>query len=212
VGGPNDQDPLFFNNPNARDPVFGIFFSSETQTRDFVSPRRTILNPNLPILGNNNCSFDSIGTFSQEVPFYQWQIQENSEGLGESIFGSERNDWFTQFIEQYVNDDPNYPYLSYFKYNYQSLDRLFKYCRYYRPSGFGNPLNGDFKGFIYSIDRNQPTPEYETTYRLQNPPNDYEARVFQVGAPFFFYFGLKKGKTAWDKFSKKWLDFNNIVE
>jgi hypothetical protein len=33
-----------------------------------------------------------------------------------------------------------------------------------------------------------------------------------VGAPFFFYFGLKKGKTAWDKFSKKWLDFNNIVE
>jgi hypothetical protein len=212
VGGPNDQDPLFFNNPNARDPVFGIFFSSETQTRDFVSPRRTILNPNLPILGNNNCSFDSIGTFSQEVPFYQWQIQENSEGLGESIFGSERNDWFTQFIEQYVNDDPNYPYLSYFKYNYQSLDRLFKYSRYYRPSGFGNPLNGDFKGFIYSIDRNQPTPEYETTYRLQNPPNDYEARVFQVGAPFFFYFGLKKGKTAWDKFSKKWLDFNNIVE
>ena len=106
---------------------------------------------------------------------------------------------------------------SYFKYRYQSLDRLFKASRYYRPSQYGNPISDDFRGYIFSIDRNpqQPpliTPEFETTYRPQAQPNDPEPRVFQVGAPFYFYFGLKKGKTSWDRFAKKWIDFNNIVE
>ncbi len=31
-----------------------------------------------------------------------------------------------------------------------------------------------------------------------------------VGAPFYFYFGLKKGKSAWDRFAKKWINFENI--
>jgi hypothetical protein len=218
IGGPNDQDPLFFNNPNSSDPVIGIFFSSDTQTRDFISPRRTILNPNLPVNGNTSCSFNSINVFSQEVPFYQWEIQENRGNTGDNLFGSERNDWYTNFIEQYVDDNPQLLIQSsFFRYRYQSLDRLYKQSRYYRPSGFGNPNNGDFKGYIFSINRNPQlppliTPEFETAYKPQAQPNVPEARIFQVGAPFFFYFGLKKGKTAWDRFIKKWLDFNNIVE
>jgi hypothetical protein len=134
------------------------------------------------------------------------------------LFGSERNDWYTNFIEQYVDDNPQLLIQSsFFRYRYQSLDRLYKQSRYYRPSGFGNPNNGDFKGYIFSINRNPQlppliTPEFETAYKPQAQPNVPEARIFQVGAPFFFYFGLKKGKTAWDRFIKKWLDFNNIVE
>ena len=215
IGGPSDQDPIFFSNPLSIDPVIGIFFSSNTQTRDFFSPRRTILNPNLPIGSNTTCSFDNIGVFSQEVPFYQWERFDGE--LPNSIFGAQKNDWFTNYFSQYYNDDNNLSYLSFFKYRYQSLDRLFKQSRYYRPSSYGNPNNGDFKGYIFSIDRNPQsppllTPEYEAIYRLQAQPNDPLENIYQVGAPFFFYFGLKKGKTAFDRFAKKWLDFNNIVE
>jgi hypothetical protein len=31
-----------------------------------------------------------------------------------------------------------------------------------------------------------------------------------TGAPFFFYFGLKKGKTSFDKFTQTWLDVETI--
>lgn len=222
IGGPFDQDPLFFNNPNSSDPTIGIFFSSDTQTRDFISPRRTILNPNLPITGNLSCSFDNIGVFSQEVPFYQWEIQENRGNTGDSIFGSERNDWYSNWIEQYVNDNSQLSYQqSFFKFRYQSLDRLYKQSRYYRPGAIGNPNISDFKGYIFSINRNTQnppliSPEFDVRYNppigLPAQPNDPDSRIFQVGAPFFFYFGLKKGKTAFDRFAKKWIDFNNIVE
>jgi hypothetical protein len=33
-----------------------------------------------------------------------------------------------------------------------------------------------------------------------------------VGAPFHFYFGLKKGKTAWDRFAQKWINFDVIID
>ena len=211
VGGPNDQDPIFFSYANSNDPVIGIFFSSDTQTRDFISPKRTILNPNLPLqAGLQSCSFENFSVFSQEVPFYQWEIREGNGPI--SIFGGENNNWYTTSFAQYYNDDPNLLFISLFKYRYQSLDRLYKQSRYYRPSGNGNPNNGDFKGYIYSIDRNQTPPELEAPYFSQQPPNDPLERVFQVGAPYFFYFGLKKGKTAFDRFAKKWIDFNNFVE
>ena len=30
--------------------------------------------------------------------------------------------------------------------------------------------------------------------------------------PFHFYFGLKRGKSAWDRFARKWIGFENITE
>ena len=42
----------------------------------------------------------------------------------------------------------------------------------------------------------------------QNAPNT--PRAINTGAPFYFYFGLKKGQTAYDKFSRKWIP-NQIV-
>jgi hypothetical protein len=105
---------------------------------------------------------------------------------------------------------------SFFYHRYQSLDRILSSSRYYRPSQSGGATATKyFKGYIYSVDTD-PTllvsPDYETTYSAPTDPNNPDERTFQVGAPFHFYFGLKKGKTAFDRFAKKWLDFNNIIE
>ena len=37
-------------------------------------------------------------------------------------------------------------------------------------------------------------------------------RVISVGGPFHFYFGLKKGKSAWDRFARKWINFEIVVD
>jgi hypothetical protein len=54
--------------------------------------------------------------------------------------------------------------------------------------------------------------EYETQWIPPNPPNEDNNRIFTVGAPFYFYFGLKKGKTAWDRFARKWLDLETFTD
>ena len=41
--------------------------------------------------------------------------------------------------------------------------------------------------------------------------NSYNDRLFNVGAPFYFYFGLKKGKSAFDRFTTKWLDTTTTI-
>ena len=37
-------------------------------------------------------------------------------------------------------------------------------------------------------------------------------RIIQTGAPFYFYFGLLRGKTAFDKYSRKWLNGDEILD
>jgi hypothetical protein len=32
-----------------------------------------------------------------------------------------------------------------------------------------------------------------------------------MGAPFYFYFGLRQGRTAFDKFAESWVDFDDIT-
>jgi hypothetical protein len=95
------------------------------------------------------------------------------------------------------------------------MDRLLSESRYYRPSQSGGGVATKyFKGYIFSVNLFNPLviPDYEASYQGNINPNNPEPRIYQVGAPFHFYFGLKKGKTAFDRFIKKWLDFNNIVE
>ena len=55
-----------FNDPTKQNPMFigcdgtiGIFFSSDTQIRDFVSPKRTIIDPTGSI-NNQSCSFNTV--------------------------------------------------------------------------------------------------------------------------------------------------------
>jgi hypothetical protein len=195
----NKQDPIYFANTSSNDPVFGIFFSSNTQTRDFLSPKRTIINPLAQT--NSNCAFSNFYVYSQLVPFYQWEIKPSEDSAYDNIFGSQRNDWYTNKLGN-----------QFFSKQYQSLDRLDNTSRYFRTNT--SNINRDFKGYIYSYDNNV----LSTTYDEYNPNrnswdhNNPDNNAVTVGSPFYFYFGLKKGKTAWDRFARKWINFENITE
>jgi hypothetical protein len=214
----NFQDPIYFNNANAEDAIIGIYFSSDTQTRDFITPKRTIINPFLSL--GNECAFNYYNNFSQYVPFYQWQIKDNSSG--ESIFGSQRNDWYTQQLNlNSLTPNQSSQINTFFYHRYQTLDRLNSLSRYYRTAN--SSYSKDYKGYIYSVDYtqigvppiNSTSPylfEYETQWIPPTPDNQEPNRVFTVGAPFYFYFGLKKGKTAWDRFARKWLDLETFTD
>jgi hypothetical protein len=197
IGGPQDQDPIYFANPNSNDPIFGIFFSSDTQVRDFLSPKRTIINPLTQ--PNSNCAFDNFYVYSQEVPFYQWELKNSTDSRYKNIFGSQTNDWYTQPIRNF----------SFFTKRYQSLDRLDSSSRYFRSYLSLSLYNSEYKGYIYSYNSitNQYNPDI-LSWERNSPPNS----TITVGSPFYFYFGLKKGKTAWDRFIKKWINFENITE
>jgi hypothetical protein len=180
------QNPIYYNpSNNINDVVFGVFFSSDTQTRDFISPKRTIIDPDG--LSNDPCTFSYFSVFTQTVPFYQWNIKGNDTN---SIFGSQENGWYSEEI------DGN----AFFSYPYQLLDRIEPSSRYMRTSQ--RPENKYFKGYIYSVYPDGTlNPEFNSI-----ETNSPENRLFNTGAPFYFYFGLKKGKSAFDRFTTKWLD------
>jgi len=186
---PSGQDPIYFNG-DVDDAIIGIFFSSDTQVRDYISPKRTIINSNISLI--NSCVFNNIPTFSQKVPFYQWEIKTNADS--DSIFGSEDNDWYTNPISS-----------GFHKYRYQQMDRINPSSRYFMSTT--NTLSSQLKGYIYSLTPSGDlNPSAGSIYPLT--PN----RVFSVGSPFHFYFGLKKGKSAFDLFSKKWINSGTGLE
>jgi hypothetical protein len=171
-------DPVYFNTGKYKDVIFGVFYSSDTQIRDYISPKRTIISDN--VLPNDSCAFNNFYCYSQEVPLYQWEIKNNSRSTSpnESIFGSQRNDWYTRPINGAF----------FFSKNYQSLDRANRNSRYFRTRT--SPFAGDYKGYIYSIDTNPPATNPFYTEPTLNPvrsswennnPNDNSVTV---GAPF----------------------------
>ena len=195
---PSGQDPIYFSNSDSTDVIIGIFFSSDTQVRDFITPKRTIISPTSP--STDSCAFNSFNVFSQKVPFYQWSIKQSDAGASQdSIFGSQKNDWYTQPLTT-----------SFLTNRYQSMDRLLQSSRYFRTNG--NTQTQYFKGYIYSV---TPTGEYNPAVSSQDPntaPYSINERIVTVGAPQHFYFGLKKGKTAFDRFSKQWINFEVITD
>jgi hypothetical protein len=180
------QNPIYYNpSSNIDDVVFGVFFSSDTQTRDFISPKRTIIDPDG--IANQPCTFSYFSVFTQTVPFYQWNIRGQDTN---SIFGSQENEWYSDPING----------TAFFNYPYQLLDRIEPSSRYMRTSQ--RPENKYFKGYIYSVYPDGTlNPEFNSI-----ESNSYDNRLFNTGAPFYFYFGLKKGKSAFDRFTTKWLD------
>jgi hypothetical protein len=188
---PTGQDPIYFNNGNSSDGIFGIFFSSDTQIRDFISPRREIIDTTAPI--TQQCSFNNIPTFSQEIPLYQWEIKQNPSG--DSIFGSQKNEWYSDKIDN-----------KFLSYRYQTLDRLNASSRYFRGNGSTTDY---FKGYIFS--RNPSTGELDPNPNSQSG-NYPLPRVITVGAPYYFYFGLKKGRSSFDKFYRKWINSDNVID
>ena len=186
---PGEQNPIFFDCDN----VLGIFFSSDTQVRDYITPKRTIINDSVTI--NSNCAFNNFPVFSQEVPFSQWTI---SNGGGDSIFGRQFNNWDFD-----VNG-------SVFSYNYQSLDRLDKNSRYFRTNG--STLTKYQKGYIYAVYSSSTNNELTITANNQYWENNrLEPSKVTFGAPFHFYFGLRRGASAFDRFRTKWVNTNNVT-
>ena len=164
-------------------PLFGLLLTGDTQDRDYISPRRTIWNSGGTLTNNQqlvDCWFTNITTNSQEVPFYQWSL-DYLGGPETNIFGSQSNN--------YTTDDGMF-----FSYKYQSLDRLNPASQYFQ----NDQSNGYYvRGTQINFDNNGvPT---------ESTPQNFE-QTFLVGAPFYFYFGLKKGASAMDVFITKYIN------
>lgn len=194
---PTGQDPIYFNSGDKADGIFGIFFSSDTQIRDYISPKRTIINPN--VSSTSPCAYLNINVFSQKVPFYQWEIKENKANV-DNIFGSQSNTWYTT----------NLSGTTFFNNYYQQMDRVLQTSRYFQTQ-LGVTDQSYFKGYIYSVDGSGDISADPNT-QLLNPLIPGKERIISVGAPYHFYFGLKKGKSAWDRFAKKWIGITTITD
>ena len=156
---------------------FEIFFSGDNQNRDYISPRRKIWNNNGTVTPNIG-DLSYIPTKSQIIPLYQWNVNYSASN---TIFGNQNNNWDT-------NEN------GYFKIRYQSLDRFSPTSQY---QVVGSTLQKNWKGFIYNVDGNG-TP-------TDSIPSGYNQRL-TFGTPFFFYFGVVKGSSAFDKFRTKYIN------
>jgi hypothetical protein len=178
------QNPIFIG----CDGLIGIFFSSDTQTRDFITPKRTIVDPT-GLISNQGCSLSNFPIYSQEVPISQWNIKN-----GQSIFGTGDNEWVTEGNGGYVYSS-----------KYQSLDRLETNSRYFR--NYGITIVDD-KGLIYAVDGAGDLIAATSAWS-KNPGSDIQSVT--VGAPFHFYFGLRRGASSFDRFRGKWINTETIV-
>jgi hypothetical protein len=186
---PGEQNPIYFNCND----VIGIFYSSDTQSRDYITPKRTIINSSVPI--TSNCSFNNFAVFSQRVPLSQWLIDGSSS---DSIFGKSSNNW------DYIVDG------EVFSHRYQSLDRLLDVSRYFKNTNISQTKYQ--KGYIYAVKSSSTANSIIITAERQywdfNNPDD---KLITVGAPFHFYFGLKRGASSFDRFRTKWINSNTIT-
>jgi hypothetical protein len=200
---PGYQNPIFFNNASSNKAVMGIFFSSNTQTRDYISPKRQILNPFTSAV--DGCSFNDINIFSQVIPMYQWEIENNDDANG-GIFGYQKNTWRKEQL-----GTSTHPGL--FSHKYQDLDRLDVNSRYFRTLGGGNQTYFD-KGYIYSVSGvtiNIDIDESLANWDLNVAGTNAGTQWITVGGPFHFYFGLRQGGSAFDRFRQKWINTEIII-
>jgi hypothetical protein len=115
-----------------------------------------------------------LGTKSQEIPFFKWTNNAWIDGQP-TIFGNQLNSWYTYGGNSIVESK-----------KYQELDRILK------PFFVGNTnLLESSYGYIYQKNLNG-------TYN-KSPYGTTNDRTL-TSAPWYFYFGLKKGKSAMDKF------------
>jgi len=170
------QNQLFYG--ATPKPVVGVFFSSDTVTRDYISPGREIF-----IDTSTKFGYNTFGHKTQVVPMYKWRIEQN--GTSPSIFGGEKNNWVTSGT---IYTTP-----------YQGIDRLNDST--YFPSFLKHPT-GQRPGYIYSSLESKDSNGNVTGFTYDGFFKLPENRVV-VGAPYHFYFGLKKGKTAFDIFLTK---------
>jgi hypothetical protein len=197
-------DNLF--NPLAADlqgqPFFGIFFSGNTQDRDYITPRRTnwLTQATIPDLSTVT-EVTYLPTKSQIVPMYQW---DNEQGLSgppgdpvespiDTIFGNQDND--------YETSNNSYSSGGYFKQYYQKLDRAdeLSISKYMNNGNTNLELR---KGWLINITQTDSTdPERPDT----------QEDLMTIGSPYHFYFGSIPGATALDLFFIKYVDTEEIL-
>jgi hypothetical protein len=174
------QNPIFVGTSSDKKSLFGVYLSGNTQDSDLISPRRI----NRTITGStNNFVGDYLGTKSQVVPLYVWI--NNGWDNETTIFGNEQNTWGT--------DTGDIKAI-----RYQEIDRL-KTPMFIGGTGvlqyqFGHIYNRNSPNLINTADSYIPS--------TANMPNNYKTIT---GAPWYFYFGLKTGKSAMDKFTELYI-------
>jgi len=102
-----------------------------------------------------------------------------------SLFGSELNDWYTGIEGGGFYSVP-----------YQSMQ--FDTADYFKPQNGTGPFNGA-TGYIYNYDT-----DGNPNQNVKSYPADQSKR-FVVGAPYHFYFGLGKGKSAINRYITKYI-------
>tara|TARA_R110001632_G_scaffold232817_1_gene374753 strand:- start:167 stop:4933 length:4767 start_codon:yes stop_codon:yes gene_type:complete len=142
---------------------------------------RDLITPGRVTFRDNQVSsplFNDYGFKDQEIPFHPWTVKNNGV-----IFGDELSDW------SYKNPSSNISTV-----NYQSIDRLTNPHTF--PSSIQTPTS-EKPGFIY----NSKLTGTNITYDEQGT---YKNKLL-VGAPYHFYFGLKVGKSAMNKYIDKYI-------
>ena len=176
LGANYPNDNIKWVEDNNGEPVVGVLFEANTINRDMISPGRFTFQDTLTSYLTDNYGFND-----QEIPFYQWNVKPNTN----SLFGTELNEWVTKDGAGGIGS-----------FKYQSIDRLTSPNTYV--SDIFNPTT-EQPGFIYNskIVANQ----IEVTNDSPTPRKD----KFNTGAPYFFYFGLKTGKSSMNKYIDKFI-------
>jgi len=172
-------------------PVLGIFFTGNTENRDLITPGRTTFADNTIVYLTNYYGFED-----QQVPYHPWKIQSN----GNIIFGNQLNDWNTKTA---VDSTINTIY-------YQGVDRLIggqpSSGQPTFPSEVSTPTTQK-PGFIYNSSSTggiNPTINVKTT--IPTMPS-----YIMEGSPYHFYFGLRIGKSAMNKYITKYIFNEDLI-
>jgi hypothetical protein len=135
---------------------------------------RKVLSPGITTLGPGLTNYFGYPN-TQEVPMYRWK--SNPTAGQQTIFGVDTNEWDTDVSGS-----------KFYSQKYQSMS-----FQYAPTSNYFNVTPTGQKGFIFNSDTNGNN-DSAWTGAINTPDS------FIVGAPFHFYFGLNKGKTALNKF------------
>jgi len=176
LGSNYSDDNIKWVKDNDGEPIIGVLFEANTINRDMITPGRFTFQDTLTSHLTDNYGFND-----QEVPFYQWGLKPNSY----SLFGTELNDWVTKDTTGGLGS-----------FNYQSMDRLTSTEDYV--SDVFSPTT-EQPGFIYN------SKIVGTQIEVSNDAPSSARDKINTGSPYFFYFGLKTGKSAMNRYIDKYV-------
>jgi hypothetical protein len=195
---------LYINPSNSKFSVFGVFYQQNYELRDWLSPHRLLTTPTGDT--SNPCTSEDYPIFTQRVPFYQWYIQPNRDGASaDSIFGDQQNDWWTP--------QPVGGRVTFFDSPYQGMDRL--NSEFMQPTD--NTVYGFHGGYLFNVQSGAISPQPPNPGSMPEWNVEFDNGIFTTGAkvsnarimtpsgPYYFYFGLNRGKSAFDRFLTKWI-------